>query len=236
MSFLETNPITNPTSVQQRDNQQIFSQNTDPMSIDFPFYRELTPFKNPQVTIPGVSSMEKPIFKATWSTSNNINTEIFHIELDFALIRNHIATFGISNQVFANFNAFVITLRRTDMANYQGLALLAFDPAPSPNYYNTVFGIPFATKNDFQLDLIKIVEPKTSEDIVFAVPFHIPFEMLQIQNNADPLTNYHSFYSFGTIRLSVLQPLETTNATQSLEYRVSGYLTNLSTAGNVFKS
>lgn len=234
MSFLETTPLLNTTTVQSHNNQKIISQNTPPMTISYPIFREQTYFTNPPATISGVSNMEKPVKKITWRTSDTVNSVIGEVVLDWSFVREFIAKFGINRQAFANFGNFVITLRRTDMANYQGMSLMAFDPSPAPNYYETLYTVPFATKNDFQLDLHKLVEPKTSEDIVFRIPFNIPFEMLYIFNNSDPLTNYHRFYSFGTIRISVLEPLVTTNAIQSLEYRISAYLEDLQTTGNVF--
>lgn len=234
MSFLETTPLLNTTTVQSHNNQKIISQNTPPMTISYPIFREQTFFTNPPATISGISNMEKPVKKIVWRTSDTVNTIIGEIILDWSFVREYITKFGINRQAFANFGNFVITLRRTDMANYQGLALMVFDPAPLQNYYQTMYSIPFETKNDFQLDLQKLVEPKTSEDIVFQIPFNIPFEMLYILNSNDSLTNYHRFYSFGTVRISVLEPLVTTNPIQSLEYRVSAYLDSLQTTGNVF--
>jgi hypothetical protein len=236
MSFLETAPLVNPTTVISKPNQQIFSNVSPPINHYSPIIREQTFFKNPPPTISNIAYMEKPIAEFRWNTSNQKDTILFNIDLDLATLQNLIG-FGYEQQSFLNFDTISCVLRRTDMANYQGLALMVFDPAPIRDYYTSVFGIDYAVKNDFQLAMTKMIEPKTAEDIVFNIPFHVPFEMLGISNYVgDPTNAYFRSYSFGTIRISVVTPLETTNAKQQISYRFAMYLNNLQTTGNVFKN
>jgi len=234
MSFLQTDPIVTQTSVVTHPNQQLLTRSTPSIPIEFPFYREITPFFNPPATIQGVAEMEKPIKQVVWSTSSLKDSVIFHIDLDYAFLLEYAIKFGANRQAYSNFDMIKISFRRTDQANYQGLCIAVFDPSPSDSYLNAVFGIKRDSRTEYQLKVYKEIEPKNTDDIEFEIPFHIPFEMIQMFNN--PVANYHNFYSFGTIRITVVDPLVTTNTKQSISYRAAVSLEKYTTVGNVFKT
>nr|UNY41964.1 MAG: capsid protein [Picornavirales sp.] len=233
MSFLQTDPIVTQTSVVSHPNQQLLTRTTPSIPIDFPLYREKTPFFNPPATIQGIAEMEKPIQQMVWSTASLKDSVIFHIDLDYAFLELHAIKFGLNRQAYSNFDTIKISFRRTDQANYQGLLLAVFDPSPSDNYLNAIFGVTRDSKTEYQLKVFKEIEPKNVDDVEFEIPFHIPFEMIQMFNN--PVANYHKFYSFGNIRVIVVDPLVTTNTKQSISYRTAVSLVNYKTVGNVFR-
>lgn len=232
MSFLQTDPIVTQTSVVEHPNQQILTRTTPSITPYFPLYREKTAFLNPPVTISNAAEMEKPIFNVEWKTSQERNTVIWYLDVDYSFLRAYALSFGVGKQAYSNFQSIKIVLRRTDMANYQGLLIAVFDPAPSNNYYESVFNITRTAESEYQLHTLKEFEPKNTDDIEFEIPFHIPFEMIQMFKN--PIKTFLDFYSFGTIRIMVVDPLVTKNTIQSLSYRAAVSVNGYQTVGNVF--
>lgn len=236
MSSIETTPLINNTIVTPHQNQLLVSRPelTPAMCNSFDtFYREITPFSTEQINLPSLAAMQRYNANFLWKTSDAENDELFDIQLDVNTLRTF-APLGLDQQTYMNAKAVKISFQNTNNAFYQGALLVYYDPSPTSNYINQVYGIKLSLADKFQYKVWKLVEPKNRNGITFSVDMIVPFELLQYNSNQTDIKQYIRNYSYGSIKVVVCTPLETKSPTLSLNFRVTTEIVGYSTAGNNF--
>jgi len=236
MSTLETTPIINTTSTTVHQNQTIESKQALPIefaSIVDPMLDLKISIPTQMINIPSIANMEKYISSFNWSLAQTSGTEIYSYPVTIQTIMN-LSTFGRNRQAFVNMKSLSLFFRNTNNFAYQGSLILSYVPEPIQNFHHRLFNRALGVNETFQLMNRRILEPKNRDPIEINIPIDIPFELFHYLTSVSGVEDYVRLYQIGTVRVIVNVPLETKSPTTSLNFRVSGLINQLQTAGNVF--
>jgi hypothetical protein len=233
MSQVETNPLINDTILTRNPNQVI--ETLPAVQIhDFstynPFNRHISSFNIPQTDWVSIAATEKYFGEFDWSTATDGDLKI--IEFSFKELKKLIPI-GLDVNSYVNLDTILINIKKTDNAFYQGALIIAFDPAPTASFYSKFHKTTIALEHIWQFPKV-MLNPKTAGDIVLSIPINFPFEFFK--NGSDQLGLFHQDYSFGRLRIFVMDKLATMSPTQSLSYPIQAQLINFSTSGLKFDS
>jgi len=235
MSQLETNPLVNPTTEIDKQNQKLEINQPQVLSPALPddYIRQSVKFETQQLSITGAAGMYKLDRNVTWSLGQTPNTVIYSLELTLAnLLR--FAPLGVPNQTFVNFDSVILEIPNSFNPFYQGSLLAFYDPSPSPGFYALVMGLTLTRQVAWQFKNKDLIMPKNRAPFLMKVPVRLPFNFFQIRNPESTVSDYINNYSFGRIELMVNSKLMTTSTKVSQSLRVNVGFENFTTCGNVF--
>lgn len=234
MSQIETNPLVNPTIVQTNPNQLISTLPAVQVS-DFsdynPLSRHVSSFSIPQTNWIAIAETEKYYDNFTWTTTSTGSLKI--LEFTWANLQK-LMPIGLDVNSYVNLDTILVTIKKTDNPFYQGSLVIAYDPTPTDNYYETFHNFSLSMNHIWQFQKV-FLSPKTSGDIILKIPLNFPFEFLK-HGSVSALETYLRNYSFGRIRMYVMDPLATMSPVTSLKFSVRAQLCNASTSGLKFST
>jgi hypothetical protein len=235
MSQTETNPLMNPTIKVSLPTQEMEVKPPSIMdSVDLiPFTRNVSNFSIEQLDFTKLSQKNKILNTFDWTISAG-ESEIYSYQIDIAMLR----TLMPITRKFMNFaqtSQLFLSIKPTNNAFFQGYANIFWDPSPSNDYIERIWGQTINSYTSFQFKCYPLT-PKTSNEINFMVPINFPFQYIPLNptDSVSPLDVYYRDYRFGRLRVYGVSPLRTTSPLIKLTQTVSGQLMDLATAGTFF--
>lgn len=241
MSQLETNPLNMPTVELDLPNQVM--QNKTTRLVKIFDYEGLSIIRDPQQFLnmdqmDWVKLASKNRYYTTISWLSSSIDNFATITFSPRVLENFLPVSRDFNSLY-DFSHILITIKPTVNAFYQGLMMVSWDPWPSI----LSSGLGFLTfkewnaRTAYQLNNL-MISPKNSEEIVLVIPINYPFEVFKYLFHIGDqtagqaaLTNYLADYIFGSLRFTVVSPLETNSPDLLLDYSVSIQFLNLKTNG-----
>lgn len=242
MSQLETNPLNTPTQLVVNPNQ-VMAVNPTANVTNFQWEDQLMIRYNKaqqqiqQLDWVKLANKNKFFDSFTWTigaTGNIWTKEITPREL-LKLI-----PVGKNNNSFVDFNAVLFSLKNANNPFYAGYAVLYFDPAPTPDYYqNMIQGFTKTLANIWQFQTVPL-SPKTADEVNFTIPLIYPFEKMRTHRFGStepyPITDYLLDYPLGRLAVDVFSPLASTSPIVDLEYTLSAQILDLEITGSYFNN
>lgn len=240
MSFLETDPLINPTQKEKHPNQ-IMEIKPVKANLDFMF-ESMNLVKPPRNNL--------DIDEMTWTSVNEKNrvwvlssfsinsTTATTVPITVASIRQRLDIATQYNSFF-DFDAIKFSLKFTNNPQYAGLFMVAWEPTAGPNWLLDTQGVNPSIHDYWQLNK-KLFSPKDSDDIDFTVPINYPFNFFRFPStvtaSADVTAQqqYLDTYHFGQFRFIVVSPLVSKSLNTYLQWTLNYEFVKLKTAGVMY--
>jgi hypothetical protein len=238
MSQLLTAPEINPTTNKKYPTQDMQVASTMQI-VDFSLdsvrnFMEQPKFSVEQLDWVKIARKNKTIGSFVWTTTSTVGPYTLTVNQNFV---RSLITIGKTFNAFTNYSRILITIKPTSNSQYQGLLGLAWDPSPSPTFYNDFCGADLTDIAIFQQFQTAWITPDNTAEFSFIIPLNYPFEFFRLINNnnnfsaSNAMYNYMNDYVFGTIRTLIYSPLRTQSTLLGLSFNVSAQILDLQTAG-----